>query len=787
MPTISWTSVSLVRSGGFGNGAWNGAIMVIGAPDGNTTQASTDDGLTWADTGSELNSASRSMVALDCSGDSMFFRAQPLRSGHIDGSTDGKTWTEFATAPEPSFATVSVDKSSTTFAAVGGGNKVWAQNIQVFESPVDLQATLSNEETVAGATDMRVIRYVGRRWVILCSGGQDVCLSPENEPFDFTVHTVLPFVADWDHMEVSPEGHLLALPFDGNKGALSEDQGETWEEVTLPAGPTWLFVKWVFDRWLVSGEGGLVYQSFDARSWTTVTVPASTSTFYDSAVTTRTRLFVTNSDGFGIYWDHPKGGHRLIGLNTQVPYLFDPRTVRQIKYRVVVTEGQLPVRLRAQNINYAWYTFWGERYFSFRARKGAPPSDVDWDFWEGADLSNSSTTYNPVDIVLTEPGEWFFEIMNDSYTGSPLVEVGSVLGVTLSVEQVPQTLTETLELSDSNSAVAVSTLRERLALTDSATGLANRVATVTEALGLRDSLRVQLSATVTETLELDAVLDGNRIVLASIVDRLRLLDATATERVAVATVIELLALTDVARMVALGEIEDSLLVEDLVESRLTAMATLVVELLLADSVSNGGVFTVVVEESLSLTADLQGLARYLVELRENLEFGLSLTLDGVPYTAFVMNAANKAVSEYDNYDFNSVASFAGRMYGAREDGLYLLEGDDDAGQPIDAFLRTALLRIGNGRASHIDSAYLGYRSNGTLQVKVTYIDGRGEKRGYVYDLQELPADANRNGRVKIGKGLESVYWAFTVSNTDGADFDLDVVNIVPLVMSRRLT
>ena len=173
-------------------------------------------------------------------------------------------------------------------------------------------------------------------------------------------------------------------------------------------------------------------------------------------------------------------------------------------------------------------------------------------------------------------------------------------------------------------------------------------------------------------------------------------------------------------------------------------------------------------------------------IEDGVRVSISLTLDGLPYVGICMNASLKGITEFQNYEFNSLATLKGRLYGAGADGLYLLEGPDDAGIDIAARARTPLTRVANGRKAHVDSAYLGYSASGQMQMKVITTEATGTKTSRVYELKAQTADTNRAGRIKLGKGLQSVYWAFELSNVLGADFTIDVVELHVLALSRRV-
>jgi hypothetical protein len=55
--------------------------------------------------------------------------------------------------------------------------------------------------------------------------------------------------------------------------------------------------------------------------------------------------------------------------------------------------------------------------------------------------------------------------------------------------------------------------------------------------------------------------------------------------------------------------------------------------------------------------------------------------------AWTMNTQGGGISSYNNFEFESIAFHAGKLYATGPDGMYVLEGDDDAGRNIASHLR----------------------------------------------------------------------------------------------------
>lgn len=137
--------------------------------------------------------------------------------------------------------------------------------------------------------------------------------------------------------------------------------------------------------------------------------------------------------------------------------------------------------------------------------------------------------------------------------------------------------------------------------------------------------------------------------------------------------------------------------------------------------------------------------------------------------AWVLNTETTGLSNYDNFGFNSIAEHNGVLYATSPNGVYSFTGDDDDGRKISAEVTTGFLDFDAEQTKRISDLYVGY-TGGSLQCDVETYDGPQDV--YNYQLEERDADAPRNNRLKVGRGLSSRYWRFSVKNVQGADFQL---------------
>lgn len=151
----------------------------------------------------------------------------------------------------------------------------------------------------------------------------------------------------------------------------------------------------------------------------------------------------------------------------------------------------------------------------------------------------------------------------------------------------------------------------------------------------------------------------------------------------------------------------------------------------------------------------------------------SYTVYSSGFLSMCLNARNKALSLYNNYDFNSFCRYNGRHFGATSTAIYDLDsGTTDNGTVIDWNFRTPYLDLEQKQKKRITQAWLSYKSSGNLIVTILQPDGEY----YEYDLESV--DIYEDGlRVKFGKGIRSKYVAIDFKNIDGSTVEVDALRI----------
>ena len=152
---------------------------------------------------------------------------------------------------------------------------------------------------------------------------------------------------------------------------------------------------------------------------------------------------------------------------------------------------------------------------------------------------------------------------------------------------------------------------------------------------------------------------------------------------------------------------------------------------------------------------------------------LSTSVTQLEYLSMVMNLRNQALTEFTNYEFNSMCHYKGLNLGATKTGINLLDtGDTDNDTAIDWNFRTGLLDLHMKTKKKLRQAWLSCKINGDLTV--TVIEASGDEYEYDAESYEITEDGVR---VKFGRGLKSRYLALDVKNDEEATIVLDSIRL----------
>jgi hypothetical protein len=152
------------------------------------------------------------------------------------------------------------------------------------------------------------------------------------------------------------------------------------------------------------------------------------------------------------------------------------------------------------------------------------------------------------------------------------------------------------------------------------------------------------------------------------------------------------------------------------------------------------------------------------------------------FTTWAINTRTNAVTEYQNWAFNSFAKLGHKYLGANSSGLYELNGYTDDGVNIPTTVQSGLMQLGGSHLVSFKCAYLGMMAKDDASTDVFLMLETGDGRQYTYAVQPRYMET---ARVNMGKGLRARYFSWTLT-TVSVDYDLHSIEFVPLVAQRRI-
>ncbi|WP_322037984.1 hypothetical protein [Burkholderia cenocepacia] len=148
----------------------------------------------------------------------------------------------------------------------------------------------------------------------------------------------------------------------------------------------------------------------------------------------------------------------------------------------------------------------------------------------------------------------------------------------------------------------------------------------------------------------------------------------------------------------------------------------------------------------------------------------------------VMHTEQMGVTTYSNFPFNSFAQFGGVYLAASSAGIFTLGGNTDNGALIQAAARVGITDFSTSYLKRVDRVYVGYRTDGNLVLRV--FTDEVTQRDYL--LTATGKSGLHGNHVRLGKGLVARYWQFEVRNQNGADFELNAIELKPTQLRRRV-
>lgn len=178
-----------------------------------------------------------------------------------------------------------------------------------------------------------------------------------------------------------------------------------------------------------------------------------------------------------------------------------------------------------------------------------------------------------------------------------------------------------------------------------------------------------------------------------------------------------------------------------------------------------------------------GIGSFILPVPDYIGFGRLIPVSEI-YKGIVMNLSNQAISTYNSFPFESLGYFDGHLYGANENGIYLLEGNKDGANYIQSKIKTGPLDFGNDFLKHLRDIWLTYRSDGHLAIVLATKEDESDR------TEEFSTEIAEAGiheeRVSGPRGLRGRYYMIEIKNLSGSDFDLEQISIVVDAIRKRI-
>lgn len=137
-----------------------------------------------------------------------------------------------------------------------------------------------------------------------------------------------------------------------------------------------------------------------------------------------------------------------------------------------------------------------------------------------------------------------------------------------------------------------------------------------------------------------------------------------------------------------------------------------------------------------------------------------------------------ATVQFTNYDFESFTELNGSLYGVNEDGLFLLEGDDDAGTDIDSEFSFGFIDFAARTMKRLRSLAADIKSSG-MDFTVETENG---------DIESFSLDASTETttrKTSINRSLKGRRFEITFSNSNGDDFIIGSLDLIVSFLAGR--
>lgn len=301
-------------------------------------------------------------------------------------------------------------------------------------------------------------------------------------------------------------------------------------------------------------------------------------------------------------------------------------------------------------------------------------------------------------------------------------------------------------------------------------------AVLAQAVAVADRLRAGVPVTIAETVGMELVQQLQMVV--AIVERLGITSLFASDAIYGLSLSEQVRIAESLRNFFAGSISEGVgVASSFTLNRLTANS-LIETIGVDDAPVPRLSLRVTAQDSVGLD-DLDVLTMlYNGTIAEGIEISAAYLQPNGSILTWAVNTRTGAVTEYQNFEFTGFAKLGNTYVGGTADGLYELLGDTDDTVDIIPRIKGGFMQFGGSRLARLKEAYIGARGTEHFVLKII----TGDEKTYIY---EVDTQSMKTTKVNMGKGQRARYFAFELIGS-GADFDLDAIEFVPIVVQRHV-
>jgi len=155
--------------------------------------------------------------------------------------------------------------------------------------------------------------------------------------------------------------------------------------------------------------------------------------------------------------------------------------------------------------------------------------------------------------------------------------------------------------------------------------------------------------------------------------------------------------------------------------------------------------------------------------------------DAAATTSYAVNLGTGAITQTIWPAHDKLVTARSKLYGLRGTTLYVLDGEDDDGDPIPATIRFAQQNWGTNAVKRATDVYLSIREADGVTLEIV----RDEQTKWRYQTDAGPGGRYGAHKVKVGRGVTFHTAGLTLHNRNGGALAVGGVEILTEALSRR--